>query len=124
SRFADGSGVTVAVIDSGVSADHPQLHDSVAAGHDYIENGDGREDCAGHGTAVASIIAARPVTGSGLLGLAPGVRILPIRLSEQQDTDGGPTGRHSHDPAGDCAAAIQFAVDQHARVINLSLVLK
>ncbi|MEU8615500.1 S8 family serine peptidase, partial [Actinoplanes sp. NPDC048791] len=56
--FATGAGVRVAVIDSGVDATHPQLRDRVAAGRDFL-HGDatGRQDCVGHGTAVAGLIA-------------------------------------------------------------------
>src|SRR3954469_25970430 len=51
---ADGTGVRVAVIDSGVDAQHPQLRGHVAAGRDFLKNNpDGRQDCVGHGTGVA-----------------------------------------------------------------------
>ena len=52
-----GAGVRVAVIDSGVDAGHPQLRGRVARGRDLLHgNPDGRQDCVGHGTAVASIV--------------------------------------------------------------------
>ncbi|HEV7896494.1 MAG TPA: type VII secretion-associated serine protease mycosin [Planosporangium sp.] len=112
-----GDGVTVAVVDSGVDVRHPQLRGRVAAGWDAFGQGNGQEDCVGHGTAVASIIAAQPVQGRPFRGLAPGARILPIRASERVDST---TGRG--EPA-DLAQGIRQAVQRGARVINLSLVL-
>ena len=83
-----GTGLTVAVVDSGVDAVHPQLRDAVRTGADMlVRGGDGREDCVGHGTAVASIIAGRPAAGTPFQGLAPGVTILPVRVSERTDVE-------------------------------------
>ena len=116
-----GRGVIVAVIDSGVDADHPQLRErgAVLPGRDLLTPGDTRAnfDCVSHGTAVASIIAARPVRGIGFRGIAPGARILPIRVSE----------RDASEQQGDAvdatvfAGAIRYAVDAGASVINISL---
>jgi type VII secretion-associated serine protease mycosin len=114
----DGGSVLVAVVDSGVDDDHPQLRGAVNPGLDLLDGStDGRTDCLGHGTAVASVIAARPVAGAGLRGVAPGVRILPVRVSERI---GGRTDGADLDPAK-VAAAIDHAVDKGAKVINLSL---
>jgi type VII secretion-associated serine protease mycosin len=122
--FATGAGMRVAVIDSGVDARHPQLRGQIDTGRDFLHNdASGRQDCIGHGTAVAGIIAARPASNAGLRGLAPGVTIVPVRISEQTDTaDGGTTG----EPASPAtfAAAIDWAVKQgDADVINMSLVM-
>lgn len=117
--LADGHGVTVAVLDSGVDASHPQLRNAVVAGADLIDGGDGRVDCVGHGTAVASVIAARPVSGTGLRGLAPGATILPIRVTDRHDSDGEVVGT-GLDAKG-VAAAVHQAISRHAQVINLSL---
>jgi membrane-anchored mycosin MYCP len=118
--IADGSGVTVAVIDSGVRPIGP-LTGRVVPGYDLIGGSDGRSDCVGHGTAVASIIAARPARGVGFRGLAPGATILPIRVSDAELVGGLPNG-----PAADAsglATAIRDAVRRGAQVLNLSLVL-
>jgi membrane-anchored mycosin MYCP len=118
-RITDGGGVTVAVIDSGVDARHPQLSMPVRSGGDLLDPGqDGRLDCVGHGTAVASIIAAQPVAGMGLRGLAPGVNILPVRVSERFDIDGAIGGRGS---VASLAAGIRDAVAKNVEVINLSI---
>ncbi|MFD0822447.1 type VII secretion-associated serine protease mycosin, partial [Micromonospora zhanjiangensis] len=120
--LATGAGVTVAGIDSGVDQKHPQLRGRVAAGNDFLDpGGDGTRDCAGHGTGVASIIAAGSTTGTTFHGLAPGARILPVRVSEQQVVDGKESGRTVSAPV--FARSIRWAVDHGADVINLSVVL-
>ncbi|RSM43722.1 type VII secretion-associated serine protease mycosin [Actinoplanes sp. ATCC 53533] len=121
--FATGAGVRVAVIDSGVDDEHPQLRGQVATGRDFLhDNASGRQDCVGHGTAVASLIAARPADGAGLRGLAPGATIVPVRVSEQTDTQ-QQSGGEPASPAR-FATAIDWAVDQGgADVINMSLVM-
>jgi membrane-anchored mycosin MYCP len=120
--FATGRGIRVAVIDSGVDPTNPQLHDRVARGADFLHNGPtGRQDCVGHGTAVASIIAATPSADTGFQGLAPDALIIPVRISEQTDVDGKPVGEPGKPEH--FAEAIDFAVAQHADVINMSLVM-
>jgi type VII secretion-associated serine protease mycosin len=127
--FATGAGTRVAVIDSGVDASHPQLRGRVAAGRDFLHgNPDGKQDCVGHGTAVASIIAATAVSDAGLRGLAPGATIVPIRVSEQTDTEdkgSGVSGSGGEPvPPARFAAAIDWAVDEgDADVITMSLVM-
>ncbi|MFV2018482.1 type VII secretion-associated serine protease mycosin [Micromonospora sp. LOL_023] len=116
----DGSGVRVAVIDSGVDDDHPQLSARVTDGTDVLGlEDDGNVDCASHGTAVAGVIAATARDGVGFHGIAPGVTIVPIRVVEQlQAQDGGATS------AGDrLAEAIDFAIAADADVINMSVTM-
>ncbi|MEU4677562.1 type VII secretion-associated serine protease mycosin [Micromonospora sp. NPDC023737] len=120
--LATGEGVTVAVVDSGVDREHDQLTGRVLDGTDLLdEGGDGTRDCAGHGTGVASLIAAAPRPGVAFRGLAPGARILPVRVSEQQVVEGRESGRTVG--AGEFARAIRWAVDHGADVLNLSVVL-
>ncbi|TML28260.1 MAG: type VII secretion-associated serine protease mycosin [Actinobacteria bacterium] len=119
--IADGSGVTVAVIDSGVDATQPVLAGAVLRGRDLLDKaGTGQRDCVGHGTAVASVIAGAPLDGIPV-GLAPRTHILPYRVSEQEIVDGHPSGNPG--TATGVAEAIRDATDRGARVINLSLVL-
>ncbi len=116
--LSTGAGVTVAVLDSGVDAGHPQLRGHVQPGADFLTgHGHGRADtdCVGHGTAVASIIAGQTASGTSFHGIAPGARILPVRVSEL--TDG--SGRTA--TIADFAAAIRWAADHGAGVINLSV---
>jgi membrane-anchored mycosin MYCP len=121
--LATGAGVRVAVIDSGVDAEVAVLRGRVAAGADFLHHDpDGRQDCVGHGTEVASLIAGRPGRDPGFQGLAPGATIVPVRVSEEEDEQGGGTSG-DRVSFGDFADAIDWAVDQgRADVINLSLV--
>ncbi|GAA2427702.1 hypothetical protein GCM10010191_45770 [Actinomadura vinacea] len=116
-----GKGVTVAVIDSGVDSDHPQMRDgAVLRGEDFYLQGDypGNFDCTSHGTAVASIIAARRSSGVGFAGLAPEARILPVRVS---DREVGANGDAERIDSKVLARGIWYAVKSGAKVINLSL---
>jgi hypothetical protein len=80
-----GQGVTVAVVDSGVDDRVAQLSGHVRAGADIVTGqGAGNVDCQGQGTAVAGIIAAQPGSASGVIGMAPGAMILPIRVTVDQ----------------------------------------
>jgi len=107
-----GQGVIVAVVDSGVEASHEDLAGSVLPGIDYVNHGgDGRNDPNGHGTHVAGIIAAHVNNGKGIVGAAPGVKILPVRVLDQ---NGGGV-------ASNVASGVIWAADHGARVINLSL---
>jgi subtilisin family serine protease len=116
---ADGRGITVAVIDTGVQASLPELRGRVVAGADLIGNGsDGRidydSDDFSHGTAMASIIVARP-GADGIEGLAPGARVLPVSVPLRGVVrTGTPTTNAT-------AVAINYAADHGARIINLSL---
>jgi type VII secretion-associated serine protease mycosin len=104
--------VIVAVVDSGVRADHEDLAGQVLPGKDYVDQQyDGRIDPNGHGTHVAGIIAAAADNGVGIAGGAPGVKILPVRVLDQNGS-----GYSSN-----VAQGIIWAVDHGARVINLSL---
>lgn len=111
---ATGTGVVVAVIDSG-SGPHPDLDANLLPGSDLrfaVGGADGSDVGAiGHGTHVAGTIAAVAGNGVGIAGVAPGAKILPLRIL-------GPDGTGS---TRDLAAAISAAVASGARIINLSL---
>ncbi|MFE2475609.1 S8 family serine peptidase [Streptomyces sp. NPDC059389] len=109
-----GQGVTVAVIDTGV-ARIPELDGQVVRGKDFSHGyeGDERTDYGDHGTGIAALIAGtgkRP-SGGGAFGLAPGAKILPLRVSE----GGGNLRLHQS-----IAEAIRFAADSEAKVLNIS----
>jgi type VII secretion-associated serine protease mycosin len=108
-RISTGKGVTVAVVDSGVS-DHPDTNGSVLNGTDFVNRGgDGRIDHSGHGTKMAGLIAGHGKDGAGSLGIAPDAKILPIRVInvKRRNIEVGP--------------AIDYAIAHGAKVINLSL---
>jgi subtilisin family serine protease len=107
-----GGGVVVAVIDTGVDSTHPDLKGNVLQGYDAIANrvaagADGN----GHGTHVAGTIAAVTGNGVGVSGVAPDVKILPVKVL----SDSG-SGTMS-----DTAEGIVWAADNGAQVINMSL---
>ncbi|MGW7404470.1 type VII secretion-associated serine protease mycosin [Streptomyces sp. NPDC054833] len=119
-----GKGITVAVLDTGVEADHPDLDGNVLPGKDLIGFGAKRGDrsWARHGTAMAGIIAGHGHgTGDadGVMGIAPEAKILPVRvILEDGDTARG-KARSTRGNA--LAEGIRWAADHGADVINLSL---
>ncbi|MEZ5184682.1 MAG: S8 family serine peptidase [Candidatus Nanopelagicales bacterium] len=105
-----GSGVTVAVLDTGVKASHPDLSGRVARGFNAITNKRGaRKDNNGHGTFLAGMIAGK-VNGVGIEGLAPNARILPVKVLDSEGVG----------DSDDIARGIIWAVDNGADVINMS----
>ena len=122
-QFTRGEGVTVAVVDSGVDARQVQLRGHVATGLDVTSGRTtrgGTTDCAAHGTAVAGIIAARPRSGIGLVGIAPGATILPIRQSWGVDRDGNEVSG----TVPNLLRALREAVTRKGvRVVNVSVTL-
>ncbi|MFJ3502373.1 MULTISPECIES: type VII secretion-associated serine protease mycosin [unclassified Streptomyces] len=123
-RTTKGEGVTVAVLDTGVDADHPDLEGSVLPGHDLIGFGAERGDraWARHGTAMAGIIAGHghgPEGRDGVLGIAPEAGILPVRVILESSDKARDKARKSRGTA--LAQGIRWAADHGADVINLSL---
>ncbi|MET7753037.1 S8 family serine peptidase, partial [Micromonospora sp. NPDC005367] len=106
-----GRGVVVAVVDTGVSATATALRGAVRPGTDVVGSGAADRDCYGRGTALAGIVAARPVTGSGFVGMAPEATILPIRIVDAK-------GRVA---PGAIAAGIRAATAAKADVILLGV---
>ncbi|MFB8117633.1 type VII secretion-associated serine protease mycosin [Streptomyces sp. NPDC056465] len=119
-----GKGITVAVLDTGVDDDHPDLDGQVLPGKDLIGFGAGRGDSswALHGTAMAGIIAGRgsgPGRADGVLGVAPEAKILPVRVILES---GDPARKRARASRGTALAdGIRWATDHGADVINLSL---
>ncbi|MDQ0726916.1 S8 family serine peptidase [Microbacterium sp. W4I20] len=118
-----GRGVTVAVVDSGVEAGNAHLRDALVAGASTFGDGRARadDDLFGHGTAVAGLIAARPVEGSGVVGIAPEAKIMPVRAFESAPEDGQSSNDVVGPSAGSVAAGIRWAADHGAQIINVSL---
>ncbi|MFF9667376.1 S8 family serine peptidase, partial [Streptomyces althioticus] len=83
-KVSKGDGITVAVIDGGFKLDHPDLAGQFLPGRDFSGSSGGvGADPDGHGTGMASLIAGtgRNRGGNGAYGLAPGVRILPLKIN-------------------------------------------
>ena len=107
---ATGSGVTIAVIDTGVDLDHPELSGRIVAGYDFVDGDSKADDGNGHGTHVAATIAGAN-DGTGITGVAYDAEIMPLRVL---DNDG-------YGWTSDIIAAVRFAADSGADVINMSL---
>ena len=107
--------MVVAVIEKGIDVGHPDLEGQFLPGWDLWDDDDSvndtsqprkHKDSTDHGTHVSGIIAARADNGIGIAGVAPECRILPVRVNAYDDAE--------------IARGIRFAVDNGARVINLS----
>ncbi len=103
--------VTVAVIDSGVCADLPDLAGRTVAGWDFLDDDSTPQDTFGHGCAISAIIAANANDGAGMVGVAPNAQIMPLRVLDQQGIG----------PYSAVAAALVWAADHGAQIANLSL---
>jgi len=111
----DGTGVRVAVVDSGVDTDHPAISGAVVACLNTTGDPNACEDIDGHGTAASAIVAGIVGGGSGTVtpdSVAPGASIIAIKVFPD-------SGAAIY--SDDVAAALLLAVAQNADVINLSL---
>jgi serine protease len=107
-----GAAVTVAVLDTGVDASHPDLAGQLLPGYDVIAGAAGvTTDPMGHGTHVAGTIAALTGNGVGVSSVAPDAKIMPIRV----------LGANGSGYMSDTATGIVYAADHGANVINMSL---
>ncbi|HEX3032732.1 MAG TPA: S8 family serine peptidase, partial [Bacillota bacterium] len=106
------SSVTIAVVDTGVDADHPDLVANLVSGFNTITGTTDTNDDYGHGTHVAGIAAGVINNGAGIAGLAGTSKIMPVKAM------GGPLGTGTDT---DIAEGIIWAADHGAQVINLSL---
>ena len=112
-RVSTGRNVSVAVIDSGVDAAHPDLAGQLAQRRNFVD--DVPDAAEAHGTAVAGVIAARTGNGVGIAGVAPGARIMALRAC--WETNRQPARCNSFT----LGKAINYALENGAHIINLSL---
>ncbi|MBD1373953.1 S8 family serine peptidase [Hazenella sp. IB182357] len=103
--------VIVAVIDTGVQSDHPDLSGQLINGYDFISNDSNPYDEEGHGTHVAGTVAAKTNNGLGVAGIAPNVKIMPVRVLNEE----------GYGTNEEVANGIIYAADHGANIINLSL---
>jgi subtilisin family serine protease len=109
--LSSGAGVTVAVVDTGIEASHPDLQGDVLPGYDFVSDDGDPADDHGHGTRISGIIAAQRGNAAGIAGIAPAVTLLPVKVMDWE----------GHGAYSAVASGIVYAVDQGARVLNLSL---
>ncbi|MGW2426176.1 type VII secretion-associated serine protease mycosin [Streptomyces sp. NPDC001709] len=120
-RTSTGKGITVAVIDTGVDGSLLDLEGQVLPGLDEASGSPGNEQTSydGHGTTMGLLIAGtgKANGGNGTFGLAPGAKILPIRVPDR----GWDSNRYADEFNKVVSRGIRYAVDSGARVINISM---
>ena len=109
--YGDGNGVTVAVLDTGVYSNHPDLVGKVLAGWNTVSNNTDTADINNHGTWVAGVIGEYANNAIGGASVAPGTSILPVRVSDRSDGAAY---------FSDMAEGVAWADAHGARVANLS----
>lgn len=127
-----GAGTTVAVVDSGVDLDHEDLAERIGSGTTCLATNNDPGACSGspdddngHGTHVSGIALATAGNGVGVAGVAPRATLMPVRALQQAcqtavNASGGETCVATGNSA-DTGAAIRWAVDHGADIVNLSL---
>ncbi|MGE5585551.1 MAG: S8 family peptidase [Bacillota bacterium] len=111
--FTTGSSsVIVAVIDTGVQTDHPDLAGHITAGYDFYNRTTYVRDISGHGTHVAGIIGALTNNGVGMAGINWNVRIMPLKVAD--DSGSG------YLDLSMIIEALRYAADHGANVVNMS----
>jgi thermitase len=103
--------VVIAVIDTGIELDHPDLSGRITNGYNVLNDNDDPSDNNGHGTHVAGIIASRTNNGEGVAGITWYNRIMPVKVM----------GTEGYGTSYDVAQGIRWATDHGADVINMSL---
>lgn len=111
---ATGSGITIAILDGGVDASHPDLAARLVPGWNFFDNNSNTADITGHGTKVAGVAAAIGNNGVGVTGGAWNAKIMPMRISSS-------TGSITY--YSTVANALTWAADRGARVANISFVV-
>jgi subtilisin family serine protease len=113
-NVATGSGVTVAILDSGIDASHPDLAPQLVPGWNFYDNNSNTADVFGHGTEVAGVVAALGNNSMGVAGVAFNARLMPIRVT---DTSG-------YASISALANGLTYAADHGARVANMSFAVQ
>lgn len=114
-RCARGEGVKVAVIDTGVETGHPDLAGVPTDTANFVDHDAARFQLDHHGTEVAGLIAAQPGNATGIVGIAPGAKLMALKACWERN-DGTATCN-----SFTLSQALASAIDRGAQVINLSL---
>ena len=104
--------ITIAIVDTGIQTDHPDLSSNLIPGYDIADNDPDPSDYVGHGTHVSGIAAAATDNGFGIAGVCPDCNIMPIKVS---------TGTYNLIFQSNVINGIIYAVDNGADVINISI---
>jgi len=115
--WSRGEGVRVAVIDTGADTEHPDLRGNIAAAVNFVDSDDGQFRHDRHGTEMAGVIAAVANNREGIVGIAPGARLLLFKACWQARLDADAARCNSFT----LARALVAAFDAHAQIVNLSL---
>jgi hypothetical protein len=110
-----GAGVTIAILDSGIDASHPDLAPNLVAGYNFYDNNSNTADACGHGTAVAGTAAAALNNGAGVAGVAGMAKIMPLRVAY---FDTGYNECYAY--YSTIANGLTWAADHGARIANVS----
>lgn len=105
------SSTIIAIVDSGVQRNHPDLDAKIVPGYDFVDRDNAPDDGNGHGTHVAGTAAAETNNGTGGAGMCPECRIMPVRVLNNSGSG----------TLANVANGITWAADNGAHVINLSL---
>jgi len=113
-----GAGVVVAIVDTGVDGQHPDLHGRIVGGRNFVDAPSGGDtnwqDQQGHGTFMAGLVAADTGNSEGVASVAPSAKIMPVRVLSSSGS-GTPS---------DVVKGINWAVGHGADIINLSLAVE
>jgi subtilisin family serine protease len=115
--WSRGEGVRVAIIDTGVDIQHPDLRGSIAAAVNFVDADDAQFQRDRHGTEMAGVIAAVANNNEGIVGVAPNARLLVYKACWQARSDSDAARCNSFT----LARALTAAFAAHAQVVNLSL---
>ncbi len=115
--WSQGEGIRVAIIDTGADTEHPDLRGNIAAAANFVDSDDRQFRLDRHGTEIAGVIGAVANNGEGIVGIAPGARLLLFKACWQARSDADAARCNSFT----LARAIVAAFDAHAQIINLSL---
>jgi hypothetical protein len=115
--WSRGEGVKIAIIDTGVDIQHPDLRGSIASAVNFVDADDAQFRRDRHGTEIAGVIAAVANNREGIVGVAPNARLLILKACWQAHSDADAARCNSFT----LARAITAAFAAHAQIVNLSL---
>lgn len=116
-RIATGRGVKIAIIDSKIDINHPDLAGQFLLDKDFVEAPARAPET--HGTRIAGIIGAKAGNGIGIVGVAPGARLMALRACREVRTSATSSVTLCRTLA--LARALQYAIENGANIVNLSL---